>query len=380
MSARASSARLPGARRLGAGLAVTALVAGFSLAGAPTAAAEVQRGVGHETRPAQPYVGNPDAADWLGSYVVGGEQVWCVQFAHLAPDSDEQYQPGAALKTKWGTDLPPAVAADISYLLLRHADTTNADEAAALAHLLHSWTAAPQHPDQLKETNDFRHIAYDAPSHLAKLPPAAQAAVGALTADAAANRGPWTAGVTAPSTPQTIGVAADWAITVANAAGRSVPDVEVTVNAVDATFTDANGAQVSTGTVSTGPVGAPIGLAVTPTGTSPKIDITLASPAEVPIVQQTVQVDTQRVVSTGGEEELTATAQTSATPPPTTTTTTPPQLPSTIPAGDTPVAQAAVVDRISGGGLLAIAVAFLAGGLGTLQLFRRRPAGRHRRG
>jgi hypothetical protein len=379
MSARISSDRPASVRRLGAGLAVTALVAGLSLAGAPTAAAEVQRGFGHET-PAQQYAGNPDngGADWLGSYVVAGEQVWCVQFAYRAPDSDEQYQPGDALMTKWGTPLPPEVAADISYLLLRHADTENDDEAAALAHLLHSWTAGPQNDGQLDPSNDFAHIAYDAPFHLAALPAGAKAAVDALTADAAANRGPWTAAVTAPTTPQTIGVAADWAITVGNAVGRGVPDVEVTVTATDATFTDANGAQVTTGTVTTGADGAPIGLAVTPTGTSPKIDITLASPAAVPVVRQTLDVNTQRVVSTGGEDELTATASTSATPPPTTTTT--PQLPSTIPAGDTPIAEAAVVDKVSGGGLAVLAGVLLAAGLGTWQLFRRRPAGRHQRG
>jgi hypothetical protein len=359
-------------------VAAAAVVASVSLASAPLAAAEVQLGVGHQTSPAQPYKGNPDTADWLGSYVVGGKQVWCVQFAYLAPDSNEPYEPGAALKTKWGTDLPPDVAADISYLLLRYADTDDADEAAALAHLLHSWTAGPQDPGQLDPANDFRHIAYDAPYHLAKLPAGAKAAVDALKADAAANRGPWTATVTPPEKPQTIGVVADWAVLVKNAAGTGVADVPVTVTATDATFTDAAGKQVTTGTVTT--TTEPLALAVTPTGATPKIDIALASPAEVPVVQQAVQVDTQRIVSTGGEEQLTATAKTSATPPPTTTTTTTPQLPSTIPAGDspdTPVATAAVSQRMSGGSWLVLVSVVLGAGVLVLHLARRRASGDH---
>lgn len=367
-------------RRFGAGLAATAVAVGVSLTGAPVAAAAVQEGLGHHTTPAQPYKGNPDTSDWLGSYVVGGKQVWCVQFAHLAPDSDEQYRPGAALKTKWGTDLPPNVAADISYLLLRYAQTASSDEAAALAHLLHSWTAGPQNPGQLDPANDFRHIAYDVPFHLSKLPAAARTAVGALTADAAANRGPWTTSVTAPEKPQTIGVAADWTITVKNAAGKGVAEVPVTVTAIDATFTDANGDQVTTGTVST--TADPVTLAVTPTGTSPRLDITLASPAEVPVVQEAVEVDAQRIVSTGGEKELTATAKTTATPPPTTTTTTQ-QLPSTIPAGDspdTPVAQAAVQNRMSSGGWVVLVSVVLGAGVLVLHLVRRRASGHHQQG
>ncbi|MFC4852169.1 hypothetical protein [Actinophytocola glycyrrhizae] len=373
--------QLSSVRRLGVGLAVTAVVAGVSLAGAPSAAAAVQRGVGHETTPAQPYLDNPDPADWLGSYVVGGKQVWCVQFAHLAPDSDEQYQPGAALKTKWGTDLPADVAADISYLLLRHAGTTSQDEAAALAHLLHSWTAGPQNPAQLDPSNDFRHIAYDAPFHLSKLPAGAQAKVQELRADAEANRGPWTAAVTAPEGAQTIGVAADWTITVNNAAGTGVAEVPVTIDAVDATFTGPDGEQVTTATLPT--TEEPLALAVTPTGAAPRIDITLASPAEVPVVRQAVEVDTQRIVSTGGEKELTANAETTASPPPTTTTTTTPQLPSTIPAGDTPgtpVAQATVAQQMSGGGWIALVAVVLAVTLLTVHLARRRAAGDHRRG
>src|SRR5262245_52274900 len=99
--------------RLLAGVTAGLLVAGVALAGAPVAAATVQQGIGHQTSPAQPYLNNPDQADWLGSYVVNGKQVFCVQFAFLAPDSDELYQPGMALRTKWDTPLPSDVARKI---------------------------------------------------------------------------------------------------------------------------------------------------------------------------------------------------------------------------------------------------------------------------
>lgn len=366
------------------GLAVLAAAGLLLVAAAPAASAEVQTGLGYETRPAQPYAGNPDAADWIGSYLVGGEQVWCVQFAYLAPDSDEQYQPGEALRTKWGTELPPDVAADISYLLLRYSTTESPDEAAALAHLLHSWTSGPQNPGQLDPANDFRHIAYDAPFHLTKLPAGAQAAVTALTADAAANRGPWTAEVTAPDSAQVIGVADEWTLVVRNGAGSGVGDVPVTVTATDATFT-VDGEQVAEGTVSTPEDGSAVALTVTPTGAAPAIDITLAAPAAVPVVRQAMEVDTQRVVSTGGEEELTAAGATTAVPPPTTTTTTPPpEVPSTIPAGNSPVAavaQAAVSNDATSSGLillgtvLTIATVFVA--LLVAHLPRRR--GQHQR-
>ena len=358
-------------RRTRAVVTAGLLVAGLSVFGAPAASATVQQGIGYATSPAQPYLHNPDEADWLGSYVVNGAQAFCVQFAYLAPDSDELYQPGTPLRTKWDTELPADVAADISYLLLRYGDTKNPDEAAALAHLLHTWTASPQNPGQLDPGNDFRHIAYDAPFHLAKLPAGAQAAVRALTDDAAANRGPWTATVTAPATPQTMGVAADWTIAVTNAAGKGVADVPVTVDAVDATFPGADGKPVTTGTVTSGADG--LVLKVTPTGAAPKIHITLASPAEAPVVRQAVQIDTQRVVSTGGEKELTQSAATTASPPPTTTT--PPQVPSQIPAGgspDAPVAQAAMDSQLSGGAIAGILGVLALGGLLMWQLVLRK--------
>jgi hypothetical protein len=343
-------------RRLRAGLTAGFLIVGMALAGAPAASATVQQGIGYQTSPAQPYLNNPDTADWLGSYVVNGKQAFCAQFAYLAPD----------------TPLPAEVAADISYLLLRYGDTKSADEAAALAHLLHTWTAGPQNPQQLDPALDFKHIAYDAPFHLTKLPASAQAAVQVLTSDAAANRGPWTTSVIAPTATQTIGVPADWGITVTNAAGKSIVKVPVTVTAVDATFLDAAGKPVTTGLVTTTAV-SPLVLKVTPTGTAPKIDIKLSSPAEVPIVQQAVQVNTQRVVTTGGEKQLTGTGATTASPPPTTTT--PPQVPSQIPAGgspDQPVAQAAMSSTLSGGAIAGILGVLVLGALVMWQLVLRK--------
>ncbi|WP_197523094.1 MSCRAMM family protein [Actinokineospora pegani] len=290
------------AGRLAAGVTGAALVAGAVLvAGAPSASAEIQQSIGHETKPAQPYQGNQEPSDWLGSYLVNGKQVWCVQYAHLAPDTDEQYQPGETLKTKWGTELPADVAANISYLLLRYTSTADADESAALAHLLHSWTAAPQNPGQLDPANDFRNIAYDAPFHLAKLPPGAQQAVERLRADAVANHGPWTTKITKPTGAQVIGTPDTWTVEVRNAAGKGVSEVPVTVELTDATVEGK-----SEVTVPTRADGSAAELEVTPTGPNPAVAISLLSPADKPVVQQAVQVDTQRVVSTGGEKELVA--------------------------------------------------------------------------
>jgi hypothetical protein len=354
--------------RIAAGLTGTLVLTGLSLAvGAPTASADVQRGVGYETTPAQPYQGNPDAADWVGSYLVGGTQVWCVQFAYKAPDSDEQYQPGEALKTKWGTDLPPDVAADISYLLLRYAGTTNADEGAALAHLLHTWTSGPQSPDQLDPSNDFRHIAYDENFHFTKLPAGAQEAVGTLKSDATANHGPWTATVTAPTRPQVIGTADTWTTQVLGASGMGVGKVPVSVTITDGTLGDGK-SEIS---VPTPDDGSPISLQVTPTGPNPAVAISLKAPAAVPVVQQALDADTQKIVSTGGEDTLTATAAATATPAPT------PTVPQTIPAGEPVVAEAA-----SGPSTTSVAAIVGLAALGTLLLAsslatRRRHRGEH---
>ncbi|GHF45746.1 hypothetical protein FHX82_001680 [Amycolatopsis bartoniae] len=276
----------------------------LSVLTAVPAAAAYQEQTGHLVTPGQPYGGKSRSGDWLGSYLVNGKQVFCVQFEYKAPDTDEQYQPGDELRTKWGDPLSPDVSADISYLLLRYGDTKNPDQAAALAHLLHSWTSPPrQGHDDLNPNNDFRHIAYDAPFHLAKLPAAAQQAVRALTADAEANRGPWTAEITAPRADQLIGTAGEWTVTVRNAKGKGMADVPVTLQLTGAALADGGKkAAVTTGDDGTATV------KITPTAADPQVTATLSAPADKPYVQAPVDVDTQRVVSTGGEKELTAKA------------------------------------------------------------------------
>lgn len=319
-----SKSTVPGARRplprpaarhwsfpLGAIARVLAAVTlgAFALVGTCVPAeATVHQQTGLLITPGQPYGGKQPASDWLGSYLVNGKQVFCVQYEYKAPDSDEQYKPREELKTKWGDPLPPDIAANISYLLLRYGDTTDPNQAAALAHLLHSWTAPPRDGhDDLNPANDFRAVGYDAPYHFAKLPPAAQQAVRDLTADAEANRGPWTAEVTAPKDQQLIASPADWTITVHSAAGKGVAKVPVRVELTDATLDDG----ATTGTVTTGEDGT-AHVHLTPTGPNPKLVATLSAPADRPYAEVPVDTDTQRVVATGGEQELTAQASASA--------------------------------------------------------------------
>ncbi|WP_425563719.1 Ig-like domain-containing protein [Prauserella halophila] len=283
-------------------LLVTLALAAFSLViVTPAASAEVQEGNGHTTTPGQPYGDQNRDSDWLGSYVVGGKQVFCVQFALKAPDSGEQYQPGDELLTKWGEEIPADTAANISYLLLRYGDTQDADEAAALAHLLHSWTAAPRTPADLDRNLPFDRIAYNVDGQFAKLPQGAKDAVERLRTDAEANRGPWTAEVTAPEQEQTIGEAGEWSVSVTNAAGKGVPGVPVTLSAEGAQV-GAERADVTTGEDGTAT------FQVTPEAEEPSVTATMSAPAARPYVQDPVTADTQRVVSTGGEQELTASA------------------------------------------------------------------------
>lgn len=357
-------------------LALVALLGTLSLVVvAPAASAAVEEGIGHKTTPGQSWGGRDRAYDWLGSYVVNGEHVFCVSFALKAPDSGERYKPGDELLTKWGEPLPDDVAANISYLLLRYGDTTDADEAAALAHLLHSWTAAPRSPADLDPAKPFTEIGYDVDAHFAKLPKAAQDAVERLRADAEANRGPWTATVTAPEGEQFFDTPAQWSVAVTNAEGKGIPGVEVTLTLSD--LVPAEGATESTDaddvtdtpvrndtetaatedvdkagatgeteeteeteettaageaenaedrgtsvesepvevTVVTGEDGT-AHIDATPTGQQPGIVAALQAPAERPYVRDPVTADTQRVVSTGGEQTLTAEAFTSAVPAP----------------------------------------------------------------
>lgn len=280
----------------------TALAGGSLLAAPATALAAPQEGVGHEVRPGQPYGGQEQVRDWLGSYQVNGQQVWCVQFALTEPDSGEEYQPGDELRTKWGDPIPDDIAANISYLLLRHGNTSSPDEAAALAHLLHSWTAAPRNEGDLDPNNDFRTIGYDIGYHFDRLPQAAKDAVDRLRADAERNRGPWEAALTAPEGEQTIGQPADWTLTVQRPDGQGINDVPVRLHVTDATVEGLD----ESGVVTTPAGGGPLTLRVTPTGPNPKITGELSAPAERPYVRQAVnQPDTtQRVVSTGGEQQL----------------------------------------------------------------------------
>lgn len=287
------------------------LTAGLLTTTPGTAAAEVRTGLGHEV-PAQPYRGNPDTTDWLGSYLWHGKQVWCVQFAYKAPDSDEPYRSGDVLRTKWGTPLSEDVAAQISYLLLRYSDTSSADEAAALAHLLHSWTAAPREPGDLDPSRDFRQIAYDVEGHFAALPESAQQAVERLRADAEANHGPWTVELRPPDEPQQIGTPGTWELVVAGASGQGIGDVPVTLEVTDGTLDG----EAATGQLHTPADGSPLVFEVTPTGPEPRVEVTLAAPATQPRVEVPEDENTQRIVTTGGEEMLTEAVSTTAVPPP----------------------------------------------------------------
>ncbi|MGW4519976.1 MSCRAMM family protein [Amycolatopsis sp. NPDC004378] len=302
-------------RRVLTGLIATVLLGLLSVtAGAPAASAGVQEGIGNRAGGQQ----GTDKKVWLGSYVVGGQQVFCVSFLLRAPDTGEVYKPGDELLTKWGTKLPADQAANISYLLLRYGDTKNPDEATALAHLLHSWTAAPRTPADLNPDLPVDKIAYDAPGHLAYLREnlaGAASAVDRLKAEAEANRGPWTASMTTPKGDQHLGEPAEWTVTVKNAGGKGVPDVPVKLTATAATLGEADTAGSAGNsspqgaakdvTLKTGADGT-VKVKLTPAGDQPKLVASLAAPADRPYVRVPVNTGVQRVVSTGGEKELTA--------------------------------------------------------------------------
>ncbi|MEU8635634.1 hypothetical protein AB0C38_26005 [Amycolatopsis sp. NPDC048633] len=306
------STRPRAGRRALTGLVAAALLGALSTIVAPVAAAATQEGVGHVVEPGQAGTGS---RNWLGSYVVGGQQVFCVSFQLKAPDTDEVYEPGDELLTKWGTKLPADQAANISYLLLRYGDTKKPDEAAALAHLLHSWTSAPRTPADLDASLPAAKIAYDAPFHLAGLPAGARAAVDKLKTEAETNRGPWTASVTTPDGDQHLGEPAEWTVTVQNAKGKGVSDVPVKLTATAATLGDDKAAETAGNaspqaaakdvTLKTDADGT-VRVKLTPTGDQPKLVASLSAPADRPYVRAPVDTAKQRVVSTGGEKELTA--------------------------------------------------------------------------
>lgn len=303
-------------RRALTGLVAAALLGALSVTvGAPAASAASQEGIGYEVKPGQPMKPTP-SRNWLGSYVVGGRQVFCVSFQLKAPDTGEEYKPGDELLTKWGTKLPADQAADISYLLLRYGDTKKPDEAAALAHLLHSWTAAPRSAADLDPSLPADKIGYDAAFHLSKLPADAVAAVDRLKTEAGTNRGPWTASVTTPKDDQHVGTAGEWTVTVKNAKGKGVADVAVKLTATAATLGEEKAATTDAGnsspqaaakdvTLKTGADGT-VKVSLTPTGDKPELAAALTAPADRPYVRVPVNTGVQRVVSTGGEKELTA--------------------------------------------------------------------------
>ncbi|WP_328644802.1 hypothetical protein OHS58_30520 [Amycolatopsis sp. NBC_00348] len=309
------SARPRAGRRALTGLVAAALLGALSVTvGAPAASAASQEGIGYEVKPGQPMKPTP-SRNWLGSYIVGGQQVFCVSFQLKAPNTDEEYKPGDELLTKWGTKLPADQAANISYLLLRYGDTKKPEEAAALAHLLHSWTAAPRSAADLDPSLTADKIGYDADFHLSKLPAAAVAAVSRLTTEAETNRGPWTASVTTPKDDQHAGTAGEWTVTVKNAKGKGVADVPVKLTATAATLGEQKAATAAGNaspqaaakdvTVNTGADGT-VKVKLTPTGDKPELAASLTAPADRPYVRAPVNTGVQRVVSTGGEKELTA--------------------------------------------------------------------------
>ncbi|MBP2340820.1 hypothetical protein JOF41_006998 [Saccharothrix coeruleofusca] len=289
-------------------LAGAALAAGVTLLAVPgTSHAEVQRGIGHEHE-AQPYRGNPAGPDWSGSYMWRGKQVWCVAYSLKAPDSGVEYKEGDELLTKGGDSLSPEIAANISYLLLRYSTTRSADEASALSHLLHSWTAYP-HKDITTDPNaDFRHIAYDEKFHFDRLPQSARDAIARLKADAEANRGPWAAQVIAPEAEQVIGSPDTWTVAIAKQGGGGVGGVPVTVELTDATLEGG----AATAELTTPTDGKPLTVKVVPTGAKPSFSVKLDSPADRPVVHVPADTDMQRIVTTGGEKKLTANASTTA--------------------------------------------------------------------
>ncbi len=313
------SARPRAGRRALTGLVAAALLGTLSVTvGAPAASAASQEGIGYEVKPGQPMKPTP-SRNWLGSYIVGGQQVFCVSFQLKAPNTDEEYKPGDELLTKWGTKLPADQAANISYLLLRYGDTKKPEEAAALAHLLHSWTAAPRSAADLDPSLTADKIGYDADFHLSKLPADAVAAVSRLTTEAETNRGPWTASITTPKDDQHVGTAGEWTVTVKNAKGKGVADVPVKLTATAATLGEQKAATAAGNaspqaaakdvakdvTVDTGADGT-VKVKLTPTGDKPGLAASLTAPADRPYVRAPVNTGVQRVVSTGGEKELTA--------------------------------------------------------------------------
>ncbi|SEQ17576.1 hypothetical protein SAMN05216188_102298 [Lentzea xinjiangensis] len=288
-------------------LAAVAAVSGLALLTAPaTATAVGVKGIGHNASGLQP---NATAgSEWHGSYVWQEKHVWCVQYALPAPDSTVGYQEGAELLTKAGKSLTPDVAANISYLLLRYSTTKSPDEAAALAHLLHSWTSVPDGAVRL-DTTDPKYLAYDEAFYAARLPKQVMDTAARMKADAEANRGPWKLSATAPKEPLIIGTESTWTAALVKANGQGVPKASISFTLTDAKLADGS----TSGKATTGADGAPAAVKVVPTGPKPSIAVTADSPADRPVVHQPIQTENmQRMVTTGGEKKLDAAANAQA--------------------------------------------------------------------
>ncbi|APU12845.1 MULTISPECIES: collagen binding domain-containing protein [Actinoalloteichus] len=315
-------------RRLVAGLAGISMLTAIGLAAVPgTAVAQVEEGLGYRTAP-QPYDGKPQDYDWVGSYLWNGEHVWCVQYAFRAPDSSEEYVDGDDLLTKWGDPLAPEIASNISYLLLRYSGTESDDESAALAHLMHTWTASPRTDADLDPSNGYTTIGYDVDFHYNELPESTRAVIDHMQTDAEINRGPWTVDLTAPEGDQIIGTADSWQIEVLNTASEGVGGIPVEIQLTDAELAepeivepprtvllqeeDLEGDEDGTTTqyLNTPEDGSPLVFDVIPTGPNPSVVANVQTPAAQPQVRVPPDAsnNVQRVVTTGGEDTVTVEA------------------------------------------------------------------------
>ncbi|WP_439663217.1 MSCRAMM family protein [Lentzea sp. HUAS TT2] len=290
-------------------LAAVAMVSGLALLTVPaTASAIGVKGIGHNASATQPNA--TPGSEWHGSYIWQDKQVWCVQYALPAPDSTVGYKPGDALLTKAGKALAPDIAANISYLLLRYSTTKSPEEAAALAHLLHTWTSPVDGEVNLNPKNgDAKFLAYDAAFYASKLPPAVMDTVARIKADAEANRGPWTLTATAPKEPLIIDTESTWTLSLVKANDKGVTNAPIAFTLTDAKLADG----ATSGTATTGPDGQPAAVKVIATGPKPSIAAVADSPADKPVVHFPIQTDNmQRMVTTGGEKKLNAAANTTA--------------------------------------------------------------------
>jgi hypothetical protein len=284
-------------------LAAVAAVSGLALLTAPTTATAVGvKGIGHNASGLQPHA--TAGSEWHGSYIWNGKQVWCVQYALPAPDSAVKYKEGDLLRTKAGKELAPDIAANISYLLLRYSTTQSPDEAAGLAHLLHSWTSPVDGAVNLDAT-EARYLAYDAAFYAARLPQSVLDAVARMKADAEANRGPWTLSAAAPKEPLIIDTESTWTVSLLKQNKKGVPNAAIEFTLNDAKLVDGSVG----GKVNTDAEGNPVAIKIIPTGANPSIAVTADSPAERPVVHVPESTDNmQRMVTTGGEKKLNAAA------------------------------------------------------------------------